>query len=58
VARRGKDLAAIVPMRDLHLLERLSEEQMDRQDLADARAALQEPGDNISWGRVKADLGL
>jgi len=42
VSRRGKDLAAIIPMDDLHLLERLAREEMDRIDLEDARAALME----------------
>ena len=38
VRRRGKDIAAVVPIEDLHLLEELE----DRIDLADARAALAE----------------
>jgi prevent-host-death family protein len=42
VSRRGKDLAAAIPIDDLRLLERLTKGEMDRQDLADARAALQE----------------
>ena len=42
VSRRGKDLAAVIPMDDLHLLERLAREEMDRQDLQAARAALKE----------------
>ena len=42
VSRRGKDLAAIIPIEDLRLLERLAREEMDRIDLADARAALKE----------------
>jgi prevent-host-death family protein len=42
VSRRGKDLAAIIPMEDLSLLERLEQEEQDRRDLADARAALKE----------------
>jgi prevent-host-death family protein len=42
VSRRGKDLAAVVPIADLRLLERLAREEMDRLDLADARAALKE----------------
>jgi L-fucose isomerase-like protein len=29
-------------MEDLHLLERLAQEEMDRQDIEDARAALKE----------------
>ena len=36
--RRGKEIAAVVPMEDLQLLEALE----DRMDLADARAALAE----------------
>lgn len=42
VSRRGKDLAAVIPMEDLHLLERLAREEMDRNDIRDARAALKE----------------
>jgi prevent-host-death family protein len=42
VSRRGKDLAAVIPMDDLRLLERLAQEEMGRQDLKDARAALRE----------------
>jgi prevent-host-death family protein len=42
VSRRGKDLAAVIPMDDLRLLERLGREEMDRIDLEDARAALKE----------------
>ena len=42
VSRRGKDLAAIISMDDLRLLERLSREEMDRIDIADTRAALAE----------------
>jgi prevent-host-death family protein len=42
VSRRGKPLAAVIPMEDLHLLERLAQEEMDRQDIEDARAALKE----------------
>lgn len=42
VSRRGKDLAAVIPIEDLRLLERLAQEEMDRIDLEDARAALKE----------------
>jgi len=38
VRRRGKEIAAVVPIDDLRLLEELE----DRIDLADARAALAE----------------
>lgn len=51
--RRGKDVAALVPLEDLTLLERLE----DRLDLEDALKALQEPG-TVPWKKVKADLGL
>lgn len=40
LARRGKDVAAVIPIEDLRLLERLAKAEMDRQDLADAKAAL------------------
>ena len=45
VSRRGKDLAAVIPIDDLHLLDRLSQEEMDRIDIEDARAALKEAED-------------
>ena len=51
--RRGKDIAALVSLEDLALLEQLE----DRIDLEAARAALKEPG-SIPWDRVKARLGL
>ena len=42
VSRRGKDLAAVIPIEDLELLDRLAREEMDRIDIEDARAALKE----------------
>jgi antitoxin Phd len=56
--RRGKDVAALVSIEDLQLLERL-------EDALDVRAAL-EAEENASknmespipWEKVKADLGL
>ena len=45
VSRLGKDLAAVIPIDDLHLLDRLSQEEMDRIDIEDARAALKEAED-------------
>ena len=42
VSRRGKDLAAVIPIEDLRLLERLASEEMERVDLEDARASLRE----------------
>lgn len=56
LTRRGKDLAAIVPIEDLELLERLE----DRIDLEDARAALAEVRESgtVTWEKLKSDLGL
>ena len=58
VSRRGKDMVAVIPIEDLRLLERLTRDEMDRQDLEDARAALAEPGENIPLKAVKKNLGL
>jgi prevent-host-death family protein len=59
VSRRGKDLAAIISMDDLRLLERLAREEMDRLDLEDARAALKEAGGkgNIALRDLMRELG-
>jgi len=54
--RRGRDVAALVSMEDLRLLEALE----NRADLAAIAAALAEQGDEPaeSWEAAKADLGL
>lgn len=52
--RRGKNVAAIVPMADLQLLQDLE----DRMDNEAADAALLEPGESIPWEQVKEDLDL
>lgn len=56
LTRRGKELAAVVPIEDLELLERLEE----RLDLEDARAALKDvkKKGTVPWDKLKADLGL
>ena len=56
LTRHGKELAAVVPIEDLELLERLE----DRLDLEDARAALKDvkKKGTVSWDKLKADLGL
>jgi prevent-host-death family protein len=51
--RRGKDVAAVVPVADMVLLEQIE----DRMDLEAAREAMKEPG-TVSWEKVKKDLGL
>ncbi len=56
LTRRGKPLAAVVPLEDVELLERLE----DRIDLDEARAALAEArdGGTVSWEEIKAEIGL
>ena len=52
--RRGKNLAAIVPIADLELLEALE----DWIDVEAARKALKERGRSIPLKKIKAQLGL
>ena len=60
VSRRGKDLAAVISMEDLRLLERLAEKERDRIDLEDACAALKEAEEKgtIPLSEAKRRLGL
>jgi antitoxin Phd len=54
--RRGKDVAALVPMEDLELLEKIE----DQLDIEAADKALADPQNKtrIPWEQVKAKLGL
>jgi prevent-host-death family protein len=56
VARRGRPIAAIVPIEDLEFMERMEDEL----DLEAAREALADPENAVSipWEQVKAELGL
>ena len=56
VVRRGREIAAIVPIEDVELLERLEDEL----DLKAALEALTDPENAvpIPWEQVKAELGL
>ncbi len=53
---RGKDVAALVPLEDFTLLEKLE----DRIDLEEALAALDEAKKKgtIPWKKIKAEFGL
>jgi prevent-host-death family protein len=50
--RHGKDVAAIVSVEDLRLLQALE----DRLDLAAARRALAEPGGKVPWDELRAEV--
>ena len=56
LTRRGKGVAAVVPIEDLNLLEAIE----DRLDLEDIEKALADPQNKraIPWDKVKKDLGL
>lgn len=59
IGRRGKELAAVIPMADLHLLERLAEKLEDRLDAEDAlRVEADERDESVPWEQVKEELGL
>ncbi|MEO7142091.1 MAG: type II toxin-antitoxin system Phd/YefM family antitoxin [Bryobacteraceae bacterium] len=60
VSRRGKPVAAVVPIEDVRLLERLAEQEMDRQDIEAALAALAEAKEKgtIPLREARKILGL
>jgi prevent-host-death family protein len=52
--RQGRPVAALVPLEDLELLEEMEEREMiEAADRAEA-----EPGEDIPWEQVKAELNL
>lgn len=54
IRRHGKEVAAVVSLGDLQVLEAIE----DRLDLEDARKIMKKPGRLIRWEKVKKDLGL
>lgn len=54
LTRRGKKLAAIIPVEDLELLEALE----DQLDVAAAKAALEESDERVSYEDLRRELGL
>ncbi|MFE1744622.1 type II toxin-antitoxin system prevent-host-death family antitoxin [Coleofasciculus sp. H7-2] len=56
----GKNVAALISLKDLYLLERLIEEEEDRIDIAESQkimAAVEKEG-TVSWESIKTELGL
>ena len=61
VTRRGKPVAALIPVEDLELLEQILEAIEDERDLPTIRERLkcfEETGEAIPWEKATADLGL
>ena len=54
LTRRGKKLAAIIPVEDLELLEALE----DQLDVAAAKAALEESDERVNYEDLRRELGL
>jgi len=54
LTRRGQEIAALVSMDELELLQQIE----DRIDIEDAKKALAEPGENISAQEVWKKLGI
>lgn len=56
----GEQVAAVISIKDLHLLERLIEEEEDRIDIKDAQKILAETKEEdwIPFEQLKAELGL
>jgi hypothetical protein len=58
--QNGKNVAAMISIEDLHLLERLIEEEEDRIDIAQSKEILVEVKEQgtVPWENIKAKLGL
>jgi prevent-host-death family protein len=56
LTRRGKPVAAIVPLEDLELLDEL-ENAADAAEVAEARAEAAQ-GEIVAWEAVKGEFGL
>src|SRR5439155_25024831 len=57
IGRRGKELAALIPIADLRLLESLAEEAEDRLDADEAHRILADPADElVPWVAAKREL--
>lgn len=54
LTRRGQEIAALISIEELQLLQRIEEHI----DIEDAKKALEEPGGNISADEFWKELGL
>jgi prevent-host-death family protein len=60
LSQDGKEVAAIISIEDLRLLERLREEEEDRIDSSEASEILAEVKEQgtVTWESLKASIGL
>jgi len=56
VTRRGEQVAAVVPLEDLEILEQL-DDLLERAEIEAARKEAQEEG-TVPWEEIKKELGL
>lgn len=59
ISRHDEDIAVVISMEELRLLDALLERYEDEVDVADARRALLEAReDRVAWGDIKDEFGL
>lgn len=59
ISRHGEDVAAIISVDEMRLLDALIERHEDASDLADARDALLEAREErVAWSAIKSEFGL
>lgn len=59
ITRHDEDLAAIISIDELRLLDALIQMHEDKVDLADARSALMEARDDgVAWDAIKSEFDL
>jgi prevent-host-death family protein len=59
ITRHDEEIAAVISMDDLRMLDCLLERYEDETDVADARLALIEAReDRVAWSDIKSEFGL
>jgi len=59
ITRHNEDIAAIISMDELRLLDALIERYENETDVAEARAAMLEAReDRVAWNDIKTEFGL